>query len=104
MIAVFTKDLLFKSRIKMMTKEPILFFTEPIKYPSDARLIIVDLSMPGAIDLIKSTHIKRIAYGPHMQTELLSQARGAGAEAMPRSAFVTRLPELLKTDEATTVD
>ncbi|MBI4448723.1 hypothetical protein HY641_01695 [Candidatus Woesearchaeota archaeon] len=95
MIAIFTEDLLLKSRIKTLTKEQIHFFTDPAKYPSDARLIIVDLSMPGAIELLKSTLIRRVAYGPHMQADLLAKSKETGAEVMPRSVFVAKLPELL---------
>ena len=95
MIAIFTKDLLFKSRIKSLTNEQIHFFTDPAKYPSDARLIIVDLSMPGSLALLASTNIKRIAYGPHVQAELLAKAEETGAQVMVRSEFVQHLVEIL---------
>lgn len=36
-----------------------------------------------------------LAFGPHVQGEMLAAARAAGAVVLPRSVFLTRLPELL---------
>jgi hypothetical protein len=38
-----------------------------------------------------------LAFGPHVRAEALAAARRAGAVALPRSAFLARLPELLAT-------
>ena len=36
-----------------------------------------------------------LAFGPHVQGEMLAAARAAGAVVLPRSVFLARLPELL---------
>jgi hypothetical protein len=36
-----------------------------------------------------------LAFGPHVQGEMLAEARAAGAVVLPRSIFLARLPELL---------
>lgn len=39
-----------------------------------------------------------IAYGPHTAVDLMAEARGLGCQAaLPKGAFVNRLPEMFKT-------
>jgi CheY-like chemotaxis protein len=67
-------------------------------------LVIIDLNASGldaleAVRTAKSHPAKPpvIAFLSHVQVDLAAQARQAGAdEVLPRSAFVARLPELLK--------
>ena len=67
-------------------------------------LVLIDLEADGvvaaeAIRLCKqAAHRRRIvAFGPHVRTDLITAAREAGAdEVLARSAFVARLPALLK--------
>ena len=58
-----------------------------------------DISPEEAIRTVKSRcpNARVVAFFSHVQTELLEQARAAGADdAWPRSAFVQRLPQLLE--------
>jgi hypothetical protein len=57
----------------------------------DADLVLVDLNVPGALDVIPSG-VRVIAYGPHVETELLAVAAERGAEAWPRSRFFREAP------------
>ncbi len=65
--------------------------------------VLVDMNCDGvspeaAIRTVKShcPNARVVAFFSHVQTELMEQARAAGAdEVWPRSAFVQRLPELL---------
>ena len=65
-------------------------------------LLLVDLDAAGAIDAIERCRTmvptpRIVAFGPHVREDLLAEAREAGAdEVLPRSAFVTRLPQLLQ--------
>jgi hypothetical protein len=68
----------------------------------DCRVAIVDLEAsgidaPAAIAALVGGGIVVLAFGPHVRAEALAAARQAGAVALPRSAFLARLPELLAT-------
>ena len=65
------------------------------------RGVIVDLAFPG-LDLtalmqqLRGMGARVIAYGPHVDAELLRSARAAGcAVVLPRSKFVEELPRQL---------
>jgi len=72
-------------------------------FAAGASLVIVDMALPDnaaqtAIRDAKSHGAKHVvAFFSHVETHLKEAAREAGAdEVIPRSAFVTRLPELLQ--------
>jgi hypothetical protein len=76
---------------------------------SRCRIVIVDLEALGddPADAVRSLVAAAkvvLAFGPHVQGELLAAARAAGAVALPRSAFLERLPELLRVASSTTGD
>ena len=62
--------------------------------------VLVDLSKSGALEAlpaIVASGTRVVAYGSHVDRTLLDAAREAGvAEVLPRSAFFTRLPSLLR--------
>lgn len=61
-------------------------------------LVIVDLSRPGALDAVRELggRARILGFGSHVDRSLLSDAREAGCDqVMARSAFFTRLAELL---------
>ncbi len=69
-------------------------------------LLVFDINNPSIpwqqwVALLKSVPATRriplIAFGSHMQTEVMAAAKDAGADAvLARSAFVSQLPELLR--------
>ena len=64
--------------------------------------VLFDLGAPQAsiTDLFAampaSAPISVIAFGSHVNVELLETAQAAGAEVMPRSQFASTLPDILK--------
>ncbi len=67
----------------------------------DVKVVFVDMSMPTEItcDAIAASRevATTIAFYSHVQTQLREAAESAGAhEVMPRSRFVTELPEMLE--------
>lgn len=67
---------------------------------SECPVVIADLGELGgdaipSVRAIVATGKVVLAFGPHVQRELLAGARAAGAVVLPRSAFLQRLPELL---------
>jgi DNA-binding NarL/FixJ family response regulator len=105
-IAALVDDLFFKSKIAEVARQTggeVVFCHSAESVPRDADRICVDLNAVAfdaleAVRILTSTHkAPVIAYLSHVQTELARQATAAGAaEVMPRSAFVQRLPSLLK--------
>lgn len=109
-LAIVT-DMIFASRIsgtarkvgancKIVTNLDALYQSLAADHPG---MVIVDMHCDGlspetAIRAVKSqcpsAHV--VAFFSHVQTELLEQAKAAGAdETLPRSAFVQRLEQLL---------
>jgi hypothetical protein len=58
-------------------------------------LVIVDLEHPEAHMVLAAYGKNAIAFGPHVQTELLAVAREFGAKVYPRSVFFSQLDNLL---------
>ena len=62
--------------------------------------VLFDLGAPRAsiADLFAAlpTATPVIAFGSHVNVELLAAAQAAGAEVMPRSQFASTLPDILK--------
>jgi FixJ family two-component response regulator len=62
--------------------------------------VLFDLSAPRAsvTELFAAlpTAVPVIAFGSHVNVELLSSAKSAGAVVMPRSQFAANLPDILK--------
>jgi DNA-binding NarL/FixJ family response regulator len=105
-------DLIFASRItgtaaklgvecRTVLDEATL--TDVLKGDARPDVVFVDLHCdgvggPAAIQAIKNKQPTTtvVAFGSHVEVELLQRARDAGAdEVLPRSAFVQRLPEFL---------
>ena len=68
------------------------------------RLVLIDLAMAGfdLAQIVSLAHgasgsAKVIAFGAHVQTDLLDEARNAGCDdVMPRSKFSATLSEILR--------
>jgi FixJ family two-component response regulator len=66
----------------------------------DFACVLFDLAAPRAsiteLFAAMATPIPIIAFGSHVNVELLKAAQAAGAEVMPRSQFASTLPDILK--------
>jgi hypothetical protein len=67
---------------------------------SSCRVVVADLEALGgepaaAVRSLVGAGKTVLAFGPHVQGEMLAAARAAGAVVLPRSVFLARLPELL---------
>ncbi len=68
----------------------------------DIGCVLLDLATPRLpiVELIAAVPIPSrvpvIAFGSHVDTDVLEAARSAGAEVMPRSQFSATLPEILR--------
>ena len=68
----------------------------------DIGCVLFDLTTPrvSVAELLgampDSARVPIIAFGSHVNVELLESARAAGAEVMPRSQFSATLPDILR--------
>ena len=68
----------------------------------DIGCVLLDLAAPrvSVAELLTampdSARVPIIAFGSHVNVELLESARAAGAEVMPRSQFSATLPDILR--------
>jgi len=99
MIGVYTPDLMDRSKIASAASDAH-FVTKPEALVGLAGigLAVVDLRQPGVLDVLAeiAASVPVIAYGSHVDRERLAAAEAAGCRAvLPRSAFFSRLEELL---------
>jgi len=107
---LLSSDLIFSSRIQqaahhadvecVVARDEATTLAAMAGHPS---LVFVDLEAMGeqSNPIIQSArkawpNVRIVAFGPHVQTDLLDAAIQAGADlVLPRSAFVQQLPSLL---------
>jgi CheY-like chemotaxis protein len=115
MILFICADLLWATRIKS-TAESVGVSARPVRSlemlesrlaDSPARALVVDLETESlGLELIRRLRgpeasesdrsIGVLAFGPHVMTELLAEARDAGADrVMARGGFAAQLPQIL---------
>jgi len=103
-VAVFIPNLFLRvpveSAVRASRLEPVAVVSPDEAIGADYRVAILDLEAAGegalgAIAALSRDGVAVLAFGPHVRAETLAAARRAGAVALPRSAFLGRLPELL---------
>lgn len=90
-----------ESAVRAVGAEPRAVPDPPAALAAGCGVVVVDLDALGADPVTAVRTLTRagrvvLAFGPHVQGERLAQVRAAGAVALPRSAFLPRLPELLE--------
>jgi hypothetical protein len=105
-VAVLTGDLFFQAKIEAVAKAagvPVRF-AGSAEEARGAATVLVDLADGNrAIEAVGALKTGLgapfvVAFGPHREGEAFRRAREAGADrVLARSAFVERLPELLRT-------
>jgi hypothetical protein len=96
-IAAYVPDLMDRSKVAAAAKG-VRFVASADELASvDADLVVLDLSRPGAVEVIPRLTARTVGFGRHTQRELLDAARRAGCdEVLVRSDFFPRLSELLR--------
>ena len=103
---LISPDLFFTSKVTGTAQAMGLRVTAVDDIASAARLsgdaiacVLLDLSAPrvSVADILAvMPGVPVIAFGSHVNVELLEAARLAGAEVMPRSQFASTLPAILQ--------
>jgi hypothetical protein len=96
-VVAFVPDLMDRS--KLAAAGDVTFVGSPgqlAEAAAQARLVIVDLTRPGVLDVLPGVEARVIGFANHTNRELMDAARAAGCdEVMARSAFFSRLGTLL---------
>ncbi len=94
-VLLVTRDLLFRSKLGGVVAAA---GAEVSRDEAACDLAVLELGGPGATDRIAELvrrGIPVLAYGSHVQVELLRAARDAGATAVPNSQVEAQLRDLL---------
>lgn len=96
-VVAYVPDLMDRSRIS--SAADVTFVPGPgalAAAAEDADVVVVDLTRPGVLEAVGSLTARVIGFANHTERELMESARAAGCETvLARSAFFSRLPELL---------
>jgi hypothetical protein len=91
-VVALAPDLGDRSRIGAVAPEAVFVGAAALlpQAAEGADVVLVDLSRAGVLDVLDEVVAlggRVVAYGPHVDAELLAAATAAGAEAVPRSRF-----------------
>lgn len=93
-VLISTRNLVDRSRIEAAAEKSSLRTARWNGSASGAALVCVDLELDDAMTVVEAAVAERVpvvAYGPHRSPDLLRAAGNAGAMALARSAFFSRL-------------
>lgn len=97
-VVAFVPDLIDRSRIAGVAEDATFVDSVAALVPasSNADIVLVDISRPGAVDVLRELQCPRIVgFTNHTDKEGLEGARAVGAVSMARSDFFIGLEELL---------
>ena len=98
-VVAYVPDLLDRS--KVAAAGDVTFVNRPEQLAqaataASADVAVVDLTRPGALEVLGAIPVPVIAFANHTRRDLMDAAIAAGAQqVMARSAFFSRLDELL---------
>lgn len=93
-VLALSADLMDRSKISAAFPQAEIVRLVAERSLDDVALLLVDLNIDGAIDVIDlavAHGIRVVAYGSHVDSLGIIDAGTAGADAMPRSVFFRRI-------------
>jgi hypothetical protein len=95
-VVAYVPDLMDRSRIAAAVPDATFVRSAAELVDAAADVVVLDAARPGALDVVPLLRGRVVAFGSHVDSDLLDAARAAGVdEVMPRSAFFRRLSEVL---------
>jgi DNA-binding NarL/FixJ family response regulator len=109
-VVYFVKDLLFTSKIREAANHLGVVVTSArdpdglVAAARDARLVIVDLRLPDALEALRrlvadpvASEVASVGFVDHEHTDVMDAARSRGCrQVMAKGQFAAALPALLK--------
>ena len=95
-VAAYVPDLMDRSKVAAAAPGAT-FVTDPADLADMAAdLVVLDLSRPGAVDVIPQLAGRTVGFCRHTMRDVIAAAREAGCDqVLVRSEFFARLPEVL---------
>lgn len=97
-VVAVVPDLMDRSRLSVpeveLTHVPLARLADAVADGEPVDLVVVDLSRPGALDAVADLMATVVGFAPHVDDALLARAQAAGIEALPRSSFFRRWPNV----------
>ena len=95
-VAAYVPDLMDRSKVAAAAPDAT-FVSDPEQLADvDADLVVLDLSRPGAVDVLPKLRTHTIGFCRHTLRDVIAAAENAGCDlVLVRSEFFARLPELL---------
>lgn len=105
-VVALVPDLMDRSRITAALGDDVALVATPghlaqrLAGPDQPEIVVVDLGRRGVLDALPgiraATGARLIAFGAHVERELLAAARAAGCdEVVPRSVFFSSVADML---------
>jgi hypothetical protein len=95
-VLAYVPDLMDRSRITASGVDATFVASPAALVGADADVVVVDLGRPGVLDVLGRVGVPVIGFASHVDRDLMAAARAAGgATVLARSAFFSRLGELL---------
>jgi uncharacterized membrane protein len=97
-VIAYVPDLMDRSKVRAAAPATT-FVSEPAELPAaavGADLVVVDLTRAGVVEVLPSIEGRVVGFANHTARDVMDEARRAGAEVMARSAFFSRLAEVVR--------
>ena len=97
-VALFVPDLMDRSKITAVVPGAVVAARVGDVVAGAGDTVVLDLSRPGALEAVAPLVVsgaRVVGFASHVDRARIDQARAAGCEVLPRSAFFGRLPGLL---------
>ena len=95
-VAAFVPSMMDRSRIENALPDAYFVASADQLTLVDADVFVLDLDADGSIDVLADlvNEGRVVGFGRHTNDETLATAESVGCEAVPRSTFFHRLPEV----------
>ena len=95
-VAAYVPDLMDRSKVAAAAPDAT-FVTRPEDLSSvDADLVVIDLTRPGAVEVIPSVRARTLGFCRHTMRDVIAAAEAAGCDrVLVRSEFFAGLPGVL---------
>ncbi len=97
-VVAVVPDLMDRSRLRAdgveLSHVPLGRLVAAVADEGSVDLVVVDLSRDGALEVAAALDVGVVGFAPHVDDALLARARAAGVEALPRSTFFRRWPDV----------
>jgi hypothetical protein len=97
-VYAYVPDLMDRSKVVAAVPSAVVVADVGHLTPAEGDTVVLDLGRPAALDAVATlcgTGARVIGFASHVDRARIDQARAAGCEVLPRSAFFGRLPGLL---------